>query len=497
MNRRDRPRDEEYSALSTETPRRHRPSRMPGPHSDLSTELTEDTPRGDPTATSLLTPNPNQPAMMAGALGAAGSRPGHQRPLTPPQSRRPGRRHSFDDTEYSSYVSPSRRLPEDTPAKAGGLGKGILAGMGLGWIGKKLADRRSKKDEERRLQEEDDMRSGLSGSRFTGDGFPSPTRRPSRRPPVRRQTGFNPATTQTEMTESSIDSRPPVTSRPTAGGGRSHSRSRSRTHIEPATMPALPGDPGGIFSEGETSLTSKQSAAQRRTSSRRRRDGEMATAAAAARAAELAADESPSRSRYASPHSQPVSMKLRVHDDKDRKVTLRMLSEEEARRERGGSHSRADSESSLSGLESPSYGRGRYRRDSSQRRAEAAAERRAEASGAAGDALEPPNPAFAKTARRSAAQKDSAYYSGGGAGGAAGGTAQAGPSGSTPAAGQTVSSLGSLASPESHGTWSAMSPSPGDKPGQSSAAAADNRRRRRLERRRGSSSRPSGTDMFD
>ena len=470
MDRRKGGRDEEYSAVSTETPRRYRSGRGVPP-SDFSSELTEDI-RGDPTQTSLLSPA-GGPAAMAGALGAADSRVGGHRPVTsrPPQARRPGRRHSFEDSEYSSYVSPSRRLHEDDRAGGGGgMAKGILAGLGLGWIGKKMADRRAKKDEERRLQEEDDMRSGLTDSRYTGDGYPSPTRKPARRPTVRRPTGYPaPTATQTDMTESSFtDDYPPPAPAPGRAGGHSRTRSGSR-HIEPVSMPAMP-------SEVDSSFIS-DAPPQRRDSSRRRRAAERASAAAAARASELAAETEIERERYGSPHSNPVSVKLKVHDDRDRNVTLRRLTEEEARAARGArSRSRADSATSLSDIDSPSQNRSRYRRDSSQRRVEAADPDTL-------GPLSPPNPAFAK-ARRG---KDSAYYSGGGA--------QAGPSGTSAAAGQTVSSLGSLASPESHGTWSQMSPSPGGGPGPGSAA--DNRRRRRLERRRGSSSRPTGTDMFD
>lgn len=327
------------------------------------------------------------------------------------------------------------------------------------------------------------MRSGLTESRYTGDGYPSPTRKPARRPTVRRPTGYPPpAGTQTEMTESSYaDDYPPPA--PGPAPGHSRSRSRSRRHMEPVSMPAMPPDPHGVLhSEADSSFMS-DARPQRRYSSKRRRAGERASAAAAARASELAAETERERERYGSPHSQPLSVKLKVHDDRDRNVTLRRLTEEEARAARGSrSRSRADSESSISGMDSPSYNRSRYRRDSSQRRAEAGAERRVEADPDTLGPLSPPNPAFAKGRR---GNKDSAYYSGG---------AQAGPSGGSVAAGQTVSSLDS----ESHGTWSQMSPSPGGGPeGKGPGSAADNRRRRRLERRRGSSSRPTGTDMFD
>ena len=478
MDRRRGVRDDEYSAVSTETPRRHRSGRGVLP-SDISSELTESTrfTRGDPTATSLMSP-PGDRTAMAGALGAADSRLGGPRPVTPRQARRGGRRNSFDDSEFSEYVSPSRRQhPDDEPSRGGGLAKGILGGLGLGWFGKKMADRRARKEEQRRLDEEDDMRSGLTDSRYTGDGHPSPTRRPERRTTVRRSTGYPPPSAPTEMTESSFtDDHTSYTAPPPPRMGHSRSRSRSQRHIDPVAMPAMPPEPSDL----DTSYLSDARPPQRRNSSRRRRDGERASAAAAARASELAAEEDQHRERYGSPHSQPVSVKLKVHDDRDRNVTLRRLTEEEARQARGNrSRSRADSESSI---DSPSHSRSRYRRDSSQRRAESAAEHRVESEPDTLGPLSPPHPAFAKGRRN----KDSAYYSGG---------AQAGPSGTSQAAGQTVSSLGSLASPESHGTWSQMSPSPGNKTSES--AAADNRRRRRLERRRGSSSRPSGADMFD
>ena len=330
------------------------------------------------------------------------------------------------------------------------------------------------------------MRSGLTDSRFTGDGHPSPTRKPSRRPTVRRSTGYPPpAATQTEMTESSFLSDPPAGAgyaAPLAAGAAAGAAGQGRSRTK---RPSVHDDP---YTDGDSSFIS-DAPPQRRNSSRRRKAGEAASAAAAARASELAADQE--RERYSSPHSsQPLSVKLKVHDDRDRNVTLRRLTEEEARAARGSrSRSRADSESSISGLESPSYGRSRYRRDSSQRRAEAAAERKAEAETGKLGSLPPPNPAFAKGRRTG--NKDSAYYSGG--------AAQAGPSGTSAAAGQTVSSLGSaLASPDSHGTWSQMSPSPsGPDKAPSGSVAADRRERRRLERRRASSSRPTGTDMFD
>lgn len=487
-------RDDEYSAVSTETPRRYRVGR----ETELSSEWSSEAPtryRRDDAESSLLPPAGGV-AAMAGARSAADSRLG--RPVTPTRpgyARHPTRRSFEEDTEYSSYVSPSRREPES--GRGGGMAKGILAGLGMGWLGKKLAGRRSKKQDER-LRQEEEMRGGSTVSRYTGDGYPSPTRRQSQRMAGRRPTGLD-----SEITESSIEPRPhggygapppPMHAGAVPAGGPvpvpvpmsgSHSRSRSRHDIPPATMPSMPQDPHGVlYSGAEDSYQSSDGRPQRRPSERRRRAGEAATAAAAARAAGLAADEVRSygsdRDRYASPSSQPVSVKLKMHDDRDRNVTLRRLTEEEARAA-AGSRARADSDTSLSGMESPSAGRNRYRRDNSTQRR---AERRVEAEDKLAP-LSPPNPAFAKGRRA----KDSAYYSGAQSG--------PGPSGATPAAGQTATSLGSFASPESHGTWSGVSASPSgpDKP---AASAADNRRRRRLERRRGSSAaRPVGSDMFD
>ncbi|POR37887.1 Cytochrome b561/ferric reductase transmembrane [Tolypocladium paradoxum] len=500
MDRRQSRRDEEYSAVSTETPRRHRSGRGAPTMSEFSSDLTDNYRRDarDGTNTSLWPPSAN-PAAMAQARGAAESRD-PRRPTTP---RPMHARGEVKESDYSSYVSPSRRPVEDRPSGSG-FAKGILSGLGMGWFAKKMADRRAKKEDDR-LRDEEDMRSGTQVSRFTGDGYPSPSRRNFRRPPVRQPTGFARNTDMSEVTGSSLETRPaagtygapmppsqpgavpPITPVPMPGG---HSRSRSRSKHDPVSMPAMPPDPRGILHEAEGSFVSSGDSRvpQRRTSSRRRKAGDRAASAAAARAGSLAASQDhvhrDDRDRYGSPSSQPVSVKLKVHDDRDRNVTLRRLTEEEAMAARGP-RSRGDSESSLSGLDSPSYGR-RYRRESSQQRAERAAERAAER-GTGEDQLtplSPPNPAFAKGGRRA---KDSAYYSG-----------QPGPSGTAaPIAGQTVSSLGS---PESHGTWSAMSMSPsGPDRGPEAAGADDRRRRRRQERRTAASSttRPSGVDMFD
>ncbi|KHO00649.1 Cytochrome b561/ferric reductase transmembrane [Metarhizium album ARSEF 1941] len=488
MNRRNDRRDDEYSAVSTETPRQHRSRRREGTTlSEFSSDYTDYPRRPDETQTSLLPPSANPP-------GGGGP----ERPVTPQPLHSRGRA-DYEDSDYSSYVSPSRRVRDDRPG--GGLAKGLLGGLGMGWFAKRLAERRARKDEDR-FRDEDDMRSGVSGSRFTGDGYPSPSRRNSRRPPpVRRGTG-HPGTSalseMTDLTESSIDTRP-VGSSYTAGptsthtgtappiapisvpgrGGHSRPRSRSRARSGSVSMPPMPPDPQGVLhSEAESQMSSLDGGPQRRPSERRRRAGERAAAAAAARAGGLAASE---RDRYGSPSSQPVSVRVKMHDDRDRNVTLRRLTEEE-QRATGRPRRRADSDSSASGLESPSYGRG-YRRDAGQRSAERSAERRTEAREGQLGPLPPPNPSFAKGPGRN---KDSAYYSG---------QPQPGPSGSSPMAHEIMSSPGS---PGTHTTWSQMTPSPsGPGRGSDSVAAEDRRRRRRLERRGAGSVRPSELDMFD
>src|SRR3569833_632051 len=189
--RQDQRRDDEYSAVATDTPSRrsrlHRSRRHRPADSEYSVETEEVHHHRDGRRTPLL-PGPGNPTLAAAALSAAESRRGTHgghgaRPVTPRPSHQ--RTHSHGDTvepsDYSSYTSPSRR----TPAKSGGggVGKGLLAGLGLGWFAKKMKDRRDQRaqhDEESFRSAEHDRRRGARGSRYTGDGYPSPSRRPSR-----------------------------------------------------------------------------------------------------------------------------------------------------------------------------------------------------------------------------------------------------------------------------------------------------------------------------
>jgi len=483
FGRRDKhSRDEEYSAVATDTP--SRPNRLRRNHRPAESEFsdyTDDISHAGRRSPLLPRPHTGGDTTVLSAT----------EPVTPRRSH-PG--HSrmnsgFEESDYSSYVSPSRR-PEGKSGSGGGVAKGLLAGLGMGWFAKKMKDMRGGRDDDRSRYDEEERRSGRQGSRYTADGYPSPSRRLSRRPtgrPVPPPSGITTTASGLSEESSMVEPHPPrggyvasglsgppmpVPVTPTRRTSRSRSDSRAGA-IDPVSMPAMPPDPHGILHNDG----SPGDRPQRRGSSRRRRDGEAAAAAAVAAASRLAHDEERRRgdgSSRAGPSGQPVSVKVKLHEDRDRNITLRRLTEEEqeaARRDHR--RRRNDSVSSLSGNESPSSRR--YRRDRSQRRAEAAAEQRVEHDPSAN--LAPPHPAFAGGKR----PKDSAYYSG-----QPGLSGQPGPSGTAPAAGATVSSLGS---PGSHGTWSAASPSPSG-----FQDPADRRRRRRMERR--DSSRQSHTVDF-
>ncbi|KAI0392924.1 hypothetical protein F5Y17DRAFT_332245 [Xylariaceae sp. FL0594] len=493
MNRKGgRRHDEEYSAVATETPSRYahrqRGSKRP-PDDYTESDFTEDRTELGPRPRTPLLPGPGNPAATAAALSGA-----EPRPSTPRASHgRPGQSTllSNDVSDYTSYVSPSRRMPAEDPRNV--AGKGLLGVLGLGWLAKRMRGRQGRRGEEERFRDEEDRRESFRESRYTGDPYTTPTRPTRQRPP--RRTFAPTATTMSEDTESMVETVPRVTghggppmppldtAHGAAGGirtvgSRSRSGSRSRAEPEHVAMPPMPEDPRGLLhslnpESGAESYASPSGQSNRRRSSRQRREGERAAAAAAA-AGGSAQGSSHQRDRSQA-RSQSVSVKVKYHDD--RNVTLRRLTDEEARREQR--RGRSDSVSSLSESDTP--GGRRYRRDeSARRRAEPAAEP------PASDALlSPPSPAFAGGRR---AAKDSAYYSG------QPDPAVAGPSNAPPLTAPTVSSIGS---PASHGTWSALSPSPpgpskNQGPGSISASAAERRRRRKLSRQP-----PGGTVEFN
>ncbi|GAB1320264.1 hypothetical protein MFIFM68171_10474 [Madurella fahalii] len=494
MNRGDRRHDDEYSAVATDTPSR---VRRYGPRSEFTeseyTEPTEDTRRPPHDYESSILPAPRP--------GAAGGRP-PARPMTPRRSHAgTSRLDSTILSDYSSYISPSRRASERR--RSGGAGRGFLARIGLGFLAKMGKDQRDRREEERlrdeedrRREEEEDRLAGNRTSRYTGDGYPSPSRRDSRRRPHRPQpppSGVTMTTTSILSDESSIEPRGSTPYDPAPPGGRNPpppipvpgappvpvqtgraSAQHSRQDVtDPVSMPPMPTDPHGILRHDSDNDGYNSPSEQRR-----KREGEAAAAAAAATASALAAQEEEERrrrgerARDAASSTAPVSVRVRVHDDPDRNITLRMLTDEEARREQQRRR-RGDSVSSVSGGETTPTGR-RYRRAAAAATA-TAAEQQTETENETVAPLSPPNPAFAAGTRR----RDSAYYSG-----------QPGPSGAVPAAGATVSSLGSpagIASPGgSHATFTS---------GPLTDPAADRRRRRRLERREGSTRQPTTVDF--
>jgi len=535
LGRRNRGHDDAYSAVATDTPSRLRKPRRNGPTDSEYTDLTEDYHRRDngPGRHSPLLPPPGDPVAAAAAISAA-ERP-IARPSTPRHSRHGRSRvETIDGSDYSSYVSPSRR-PSAKKDDGGRFGKagGLLAGIGLGFLAKKGIDRRNNKHEEdhrreeERRREEEERRLGRRNPRYTGDGYGSPSRRESRRRPTRPRPPPSGITTASALSDSSIDPpgntpydpAPPGAPRPAAGvpvppgaglppsnplpgaapippgvglqqGRTSRSHSRSRYDMrEGIAMPPMPHDPQGILHQDSGSEAYFSSGGAQHHRHRARRDVDTAAAVAAASAGALAAEQEEDRRRRdrrgdGTPPTQPAaSVKVSVGRGTDN-ITLRRVTEEEAaRRER----SRRDSVSSQSELDTPSS---RYRRprESSRRRAEAVAEQHVEADALLGvEPLSPPNPAFAQGRRPHG--KDSAYYSG-----------QPGPSGSAPQAGATESSLGGLQSPGgSRGDFSAMSPAGSGLPGRDPSAnrAAERRAKRRTERREGSGSRIPGQIDFD
>ena len=457
--------DDDYSSVAHDTPSRRHAARRHS-DSDLSESIVvHRMEEGRPGHSGVL-PGPGDPVLAAAAISAAAPRPTTPRPVR--------RQSSFDSSSYyyDSTLSPSRRPQSTHKAR-----NGVLAGLGLGWFAKKMKDRRDRKEMDRldrleaqRIEDERLARHGATPSRLTGDGFPNSGRRHQRRPSIAHSSELSSIIDDPHTIRPGAIP-PPVVPPPFQPGpiATDMEARRSRYDVtQPVAMPPLPHDPQGILHQEESGSEAYMSAGghpHRRHSSRRRREGEIAAAAAVAEAASLAAKEEARRrrSRSRGGHtsadvvSPPVSVKVKVHGDKDRNVTLRRLTEQEAAAEREARRSdrrrrRADSLSSLSGTDTgPS--RRRYRREGSARRDNTPPPAMAP--------LNPPAPPFAGGRK----PKDSAYYSG---------------RPSEPGGSPAGLPAGSIGSPESHGTWSAMSPSV--EGGDGAEAAAERRRRRRLER---------------
>lgn len=485
--RKEKKQQDEYSSVAPDTPsRRHRRRNDSISEDSVDISRVESRRAGGPPPS---TPGPGDTTTIMSS--AAGPRPVTPRPV------RPGRAQSFDSGSYSytDSLSPSRRQPSPSHAAR----NGILAGLGMGWLAKRLKDRQDRREQERldRLAEEERMsRLGRSpsGPRYTGDGMPPPRRQ-------RVSRTHEPSDLSSMLDDphyirpGGIPPIPPALAAGAGAAGAAYGAQPRGAHDltnpmpppppgpppgtmagGPVSMPPAPPDPVGILHQDSVvdSYISAGDGPQRQNSSRRQQESEAAAAAAAAGAAELAAQEearrqrsrSRSRSRVSQEPGQPVSLKVKLHGDQDQNITLRRLTEEEAAAEREARRAqrrrRNDSLSSLSGSEIPSSRR-RYRRDRRDR--DAASEAGTAPPPPAMEPLSPPNPAFAGGKR----PKDSAYYSGRPEGSGVGGVPPSG-----------------LGSPDSHGTMSAMSM------GSGSVDPAERRRRRRLERNQ----RPSGTVEF-
>ncbi|KOS19455.1 hypothetical protein ESCO_001255 [Escovopsis weberi] len=399
-----------YSAVNTDTPWRQRSERATT-ISEFNSEYTNDA--------STVSPS-NHPAGTTMSAAMESSRtpryPGRAADNGPP-------RGYPADSEYSSYVSPSRRATQrDASGGGNGAANGILAGLGLGWLGRKLSKRgKNQREAPPSMRDDDDYyRSPTEYSRQTREGD-SPRRS---RPPARRYSNVGTETALSEITESSFAPRPqdnPPRARP-----------RTPTKKDSMVPPALV-----ISPDSGNSRT------------------------------EISHHQGTVRSEVTDATARPTRESSRRRNNKDHSVTLRRLTDEEmaAARDRGESV-----------LESPTTGRG-YRRDSSQRKAEEAAERAVEArhddNRKSETPLSPPHPSFAKGGPGPKRNRDSAYF-------------QSGQQSLNPP--PPPESM--VSSAVSHGTWSGMSIAP-SQPKASETAAADNRRRRRQERRRGSGGRPS------
>jgi hypothetical protein len=489
---------DDYSSVAHDTPSRRHGSRRRGT-SDFTEESVRVNRMEQGRGTGPLLPGAGDPVLAAAAISA--TEPRTSRPTTPRPIRR---RDSYDSDDYSYYdstLSPSRRTQQSHGAR-----NGILAVLGMGWFAKKMKDRKDKKEHDRldrleadRLEQERSARKGNTPARLTGDGVQKGRhgRRDSRPQSSDLSSVADRAPTGRSATVLPVPSA--LESTTVASAAIDHSQLHQNMAASTVSMPPAPPDPQGILhsESGSEAYNSAGGRPHRRHSERRRREGEAAAALAAAGAASLAAEEEARRQRSRSRAgnlaaasgglaSPPVSVKMQIHNDKDRRVTLRRLTEQEAAAERDAKRAdrrrRRDSLSSLSGTEI-SASRRRYRREAAES---------GTGMGAAGpsgsgsvpppplmEPLSPPNPAFAGGKR----PKDSAYYSGR-------------PPGDPSASGLLggMGTTGSLGSPESHGTWSAMSPSVS---GTDNIDAAERRRRRRAERNKGGGSGVAASGTVD
>jgi Eukaryotic cytochrome b561 len=492
---RRRNREDEYSAVAPDTPNRRR---RRDEESEISAESidarhTEYGRRG--------LPRPSRPAPLetVTAISAA-----EGPPLTPVAPRAAGRSNRHRRNSESSFVSVGTPSKHRDTERGHPVRNSILAGAGLGWLAKKFKDRRDRQEQERlediRAQEMEDERRleserrrgvGNRPPKFTGDG--APPRRHGRRGDISESSEIS-----SDFTESLVEPRRGGAMPPLAAGalGGKIAQSRSGHDItEPIPRPQKEPRSGRTlqdvgseeyfsaggrqhkrrsFAKGEAEAAAAGAAVgmamasderRRRDQSRgpsfirpddaaaaeerRRRSHSRGPSSGRDRGAAAGEEDSRRRSRSRNGHDDSnaptVSMKMSLPDEKNPNLTLRRLTDDEVatarKARRAARRSRADSVGSISGPETS-----RYRRDVSASRgaAEAAAEKYVEAGGSM-TPLSPPRPAYAA----GRPPKDSSYYSG-----------------PPPRSGLSVGN------PESHETWSGMSPS-------GTEESPDKRRRRR------------------
>ena len=350
-----------------------------------------------------------------------GNSPGYIRPThplaQPPMTPGSGRRHSTSDLSYGSYISgsPSRQDRRHHTFRD------ALAAGGATYAVRSLFKNRQQRKEERRAEElrtqrleEERVARMNSVHRYTGDGVTPPKR------PRQNRMGSQSASDYSSILEGG-PSRPGMSSAlPRAGAGTAAlgtlpDRNRIRpTGIDPvlsqqpiagpiappADIPPIPPphvvDPQSSGSEMYTTTSVRP-----RHRHHLRDDAATGLGGAAVGAA---AAERHSRRRHSarntdSVESQPVSLKVKMHND-GRHVTLRRLTEEEAAAQRAARRAerragRNSSLSSSSGGETLGAGTAADRR---WRRTEAL-ERQQEAQNQAAAAhMAPPMPLPAPTA---------------------------------------------------------------------------------------------------
>lgn len=487
--------DDEYSSVAMDTPSR-RPRRPPVRHTDSAlSEDTESVLQMEEARNHAIRPilpsdevvrpftpvrrpvTPPNPAIAAAAISAAEARP-INRPT--PSRLRSDSMDSFSDSQSSSGNTPQRKNKRHT------LRDSIAAAGLVAGIGAYMKNRRDKKEQARvdEIRRVEDEKAGPQNSRkYTGDGRPSP-----------RRGEYNESSLlSSDFTESVVEDPrrahfggpiPPLAA--AVGGAAAGAQSRSRQDIS-----HHPSRASNVLGGSRTEVINPEGSGSNRRHSSAQRRAEEAAALAAGIAAEQAAahhharrERSESRTRRSQSRtrdarqdgvgSPPVSVRIQMHGDNHRNVTLRRLSEQETaakmeaaqnrRKLQKGNRAAGSGSSNISSLSGTDFSmdnlaqKRRYRRDKADRldneeklRMEREAEQKVEGGNnsiSELSELSPPNPAFAKGKQRPTVPKDSAYYS----------TDQIRvPSASGRGAGVESPESGDN---RSHGTWSGMSPAP-------------------------------------